>query len=76
MRSVGGMTKEAWGPLFFYCMYAREKNNSEGIRRVSSGSLHGDVVSCQGDGSVKVWSKASITKCGLQLAGGFSAFFL
>ena len=34
------------------------KKNSEGIRRVSSGSLHSDVVSCQGEGlrgSVSCW---------------------
>ena len=35
MRSVGGMTKEAWGPLFFDCMYTREKKNM----RAFAGSL-------------------------------------
>jgi len=48
MRSVGGMTKEAWGPLFFACTRVKKKKKSEGIRRVSSGSLHGDVVSVRG----------------------------
>ena len=38
------------GPLVFLLhVRAWEKKNSEGIRRVSSGSLHGDVVSCQGE---------------------------